>query len=290
MLAFGLLMKSVMLVLLALVLLVWALIRFHRKRIRVEVLEQLRRRYPEAQIVRESSSGCLLRIPQAGENEITFNFHNLYSEIAACRPDTPEARAEIYRLKLDALDEAIRRGSGPLDLDVESGHIRPRLATPAMLASFTTANKGTDLPHTPLAGTGLSVVYVLDDKDSVMYLTQQHIEELGIDLPSIHARALENLRPSFPGQSVRGAAAGKEVHMIKMLDTYDAARLLLVPEHLHEGEAVAAIVSDRDTLALSPIPTNDDWSDLAKLAQTPASEPALLTRPLKVTTEGFQLM
>src|SRR5262245_54391166 len=84
MLAFGLLMKSVMLVLLAFVLLVWALIHFNRKRIRGEVLEQLRRRFPEAQIVRESSSGCLLRIPQAGENEITFNFHNLYSEIAAC--------------------------------------------------------------------------------------------------------------------------------------------------------------------------------------------------------------
>lgn len=73
--------------------------------------------------------------------------------------------------------------------------------------------------------------------------------------------------------------------VVRTLDTYDAARLLLVQDHLMPGESVAAIIPDRDTLVLVPLPRDDDWGPLRVLAGRPVREP-LYDRPLRVTFEG----
>jgi len=75
----------------------------------------------------------------------------------------------------------------------------------------------------------------------------------------------------------------------KVLDTYDATRLLLVPSCLQPGEEVAAVIPDRDTLCVTRVPEDGDWSPLVELARIPSSDRLLLDRPARVTSEGFEL-
>jgi hypothetical protein len=78
--------------------------------------------------------------------------------------------------------------------------------------------------------------------------------------------------------------------MCKVGDTFDATRLLLVPEMLNEGEALAIVIPDRDTLGLLPVPADGNWAPIRKLARTPASPYTLLDKPLRATRDGFEVV
>ena len=83
---------------------------------------------------------------------------------------------------------------------------------------------------------------------------------------------------------------GKTANAVKAMDSFDAARVLLVPNHLREGEAVAAAIPDRDTLFLAPLPADGDWNGMRKLARTRGgSGYHLLNQPLKITRDGFEI-
>ena len=70
------------------------------------------------------------------------------------------------------------------------------------------------------------------------------------------------------------------------MDGFDAARLLLVPATLQPGQRLAAVISDRDTLALLPVP--DKWSSLDEIAKASIGDP-LFAKPLLVTRDGVVL-
>ena len=108
--------------------------------------------------------------------------------------------------------------------------------------------------------------------------------------PSLHALALENLGRTFGPEPVRKTLSENSITMIKCLDSYDAARLLLLPGYLQPGEALAALVPDRDTLTILPLPGGGNWAPLAELAKSAASDHLLLDRPLRVTCDGFGVM
>src|SRR5262249_51190113 len=99
-----------------------------------------------------------------------------------------------------------------------------------------------------------------------------------------------NLAKVFSGDAVRSVFRENALVRIATLDSFDAARLLLVPEHLEDGEAIAAVIPDRDTLALLPVPQDNDWSKIAELAKMPLKpDHLLLNRPVKVTRAGFEV-
>jgi hypothetical protein len=58
---------------------------------------------------------------------------------------------------------------------------------------------------------------------------------------------------------------------------------------LRDGEELVAVVPDRETLGLLPLPSEEGWAAVRKLARTPASPYRLLDRPLSVTRAGFAL-
>jgi hypothetical protein len=104
----------------------------------------------------------------------------------------------------------------------------------------------------------------------------------------LHERALANLRRSFPALVVRSVAETRQVSAIRAGDSFDATRLLLVPGELQEGEELAALIPDRETLVLAPPPDDGDWGALRKLARTSAASPyTLCDRPLRVTRRGI---
>jgi hypothetical protein len=100
------------------------------------------------------------------------------------------------------------------------------------------------------------------------------------------SRALDNLARGFDHALVRKTVMAKEVTLIETGDSYDAARLLLVPRHMIPGEALVAMIPDRDTLVLSPVPLDDNWAPFEKLARSPRTDRVIWNQPLKVTAQG----
>ncbi|MGC4118494.1 MAG: hypothetical protein QM765_28855 [Myxococcales bacterium] len=241
----------------------WAQLSFRRST-RRELLDLLRTD-PALSVVSESASTLVLK-GGAGES-LTLNLVPLYQRIADLgTSSTLEQRQDVYRQTLAGAHDALRLAQGEVSLERDGDRILPRLVEPAFLSG-----QPVPLPYRALEGLELVVVYVLDFPASVAFLTEDHRASLGIDAEALHARALANLQKKSP--DLRLAVDQKAVSVIKTLDTFDAARLLLLPGLLKEGEELAVAIPDRDTLALTAISPGGDCSSFAKLAKTPAGPP-----------------
>jgi len=193
-----------------------------------------------------------------------------------------EARKQVFDDYASSL-KAMGPSEVPLRIETDGKRIRPRLLLPAYLEEFPW------IAHQPLGKTGLEVAYVLDSKESVRYLNAANLKELRLDMSSVHKLALANLAQTLPKKEIRRALEKQEVVTIQRMDSFDAARLLLVPGALKPGESLAAMIPDRDALYLAPLPSDGDWGNLRQLAAA-ADGPPLFNRPLKVTQAGFEKM
>ena len=117
------------------------------------------------------------------------------------------------------------------------------------------------------------------------YVVRETLTELQLTPEEALGVARDNLAATSPRPLVRAALQDGSLQVSKMGDTYDAARLLLLPGCLEHGEEVAAAIPDRDTLLVTRVPGDGDWSGLRKLARAAAGEP-LWREPLRVTREG----
>ena len=162
--------------------------------------------------------------------------------------------------------------------------VKPRLVTLEFHAKMR-AKLGA-FPSRDFYNLPLKVVYVLDADKQMMYLSDAHLKRLELDPADIHKVALTNLWPSIPPTLGADVLAKNGMVVLKNMDGFDAARLLLVPATLKEGQRLAAIISDRDTLALLPVPEN--WSSLDEMAKANTGEP-LFSQPLLVTVDGVVL-
>lgn len=256
-----------------------------RRAVREELIAVLREKHPEITIVAEHASALDLALPGGGQG--TLNLENLYAGLAMGETPTAEERHAAIVSFAAGIAGRITEASGPLTLETHGDRLLPRLVAEAMVKEPGTPEP---LPHTPSGIPGLVVAYVLDSEMSVMYLTESHRRELGTEVSALHERTLANLRRTFPALVVRQSVEQQKINVLKAGDTFDATRLLLVPEQLQEGEALAAAIPDRETLVLAPVPADGNWDGMAKIARTPASPYELLSRPLKVTRAGFELI
>jgi hypothetical protein len=164
--------------------------------------------------------------------------------------------------------------------------VLPRLVTRAFIDRIP---EDTPFPHRPLGDTGLFVAYVEDGEHTVRYVMSEMVDELGLSEYELYELALENLAQSCDMEAVvRRALAEPAITAVKTMDSFDAVRLLLIPTALQPGEALVALVPDRDTLTLLPVP-EEDWTTIAELAKVPASDHLLIDRPLLVTRDGFEV-
>lgn len=211
----------------------------------------------------------------------TMFLHNFYGQMAQVKLSDKEAVRAVFAQFAGMVREATT--VQPLDPVRDRARVFPRLVQPDFLPEAD-AN-GLIVPHRPYGDTGLFITYVLDSAHSMAHITDKTLAELGLTLDTVHALALDNLRARFKPEIVRGVLERNTMSVVKTADGYDAARLLLVPESLREGEVVAAAVPDRDTLVLAPAPRDGDWTVYRKVARTPAGPP-LLGVPLSVTRNG----
>lgn len=234
----------------------------------------------DVRVLREGADFFELGI---GEATGTLYLGNLFAGLAQGPRDEAAQKAAIREFVENALSTP-GEGLGVLDLARDGDRLMPRLFPAESLRSSQDAGP---LPHRDSGLPGLVVAYVLDGDKSVMYLTAKHLEELKLDVAALHERAMANLRRTFPGAVVRHAVEKATLQMIKAGDSFDATRLLLVPEHLEPGETLVALIPDRETLAFTPA-TDKDLDGLRKLAKTPASPYTLLDRPVRVSRGGFE--
>ncbi len=273
---------GVLLVVAGFFILAWLMLKSYRRSVRNRLVLFIRKNFPEVDIVSVHSHHLMIRLGQGEPGRM--NLHNLFDRATDAK--TPEDEQALFKKFAGGIIENLKRASRPMSLEEDGDFLLPRLVNAADFASLSGQVK---MPCQPLAGTSLAVVYVRDSDDAVSYLSEAMLVELGLDVPALHQRALANLRKKSSPNFVRQAVEGHTLALFKLGDTFDAARLLLIPEQLKEGEAIAAIVSDRDTLAVAPLPPDGDWSGLTKLAKTTDGSP-LLNRPLKATGHGFELM
>jgi len=259
-------------------------VKYHRRAVRKHLIRYMRENHPEIEIVSEHSSHLMIRTSSGAAGQM--NLYNLFSQIAETKAKTPEDERAIFKTMIAGLIENLERAARPMSVESDGDFLLPRLVNGGTLAQLMANAK---IANQPLAGTGLSVVYVRDSDNAVSYLAESALEELHLDIPALHERALVNLRKKSSATFAREVLGSKSLALLKLGDTFDAARLLLVPEQLQDGDVLAAVIPDRDTLALAPPPADGDWSGLTKLSRV-TSGPALLNRPLRVTRNGFELM
>ncbi|MCL6613119.1 MAG: DUF1444 family protein [Firmicutes bacterium] len=241
------------------------------------------REHPDIQVREEKKDAIVVKLGEV--DDIQCFLHNIYHDCTRAS-NSPEARREIYARFLAGLREGLEAHE-PLSLETHREKILPRVVPEAFLGQFPPDLK---LPHKPFApGTGLIIAYVVDLANSVAYINTEQLAALGLNAEDLHELALANLEKTFTADIPAQVLAGGNVCIIKHLDSHDASRVLLVPRHLPEGAGLAALIPDRDTLVLAPVPTDGDWSALKKLARKAAGQP-LFRRPLLVTREGFTVV
>ena len=276
----------------AIVALLFGARRSWRTAVRQELVDHLRRTAPEFAITAIYPDRLELAVPGgAPDAGATFYLARLYQRLAELPAgDTPElraGRAEVY----DTIVATIRDGATgleSLDADAERRNVMPRLVTDDLLAALRSqvAGAGKALPSLPSGVAGLSIMFVLDREASVAYLTADLLAELKLTPEQALEAGRANLARTFGRDVVRSAVGSRTINIIKISDSFDAARLLLVPGYLDAGESLVALIPDRDTLALTAAPADGDWAGLRRLARAAAGDP-LWTEPLIVTSDGI---
>ncbi len=257
-----------------------------RRRTRQEFIGIFKEIDPTTEILEESERQLVYRA--SGIDRGTVYLRKLYGAIAGLNPSTPDARREIYRHFIKSGQGHPALADQELTLEKYGDRIMPRLVPPSF---FREVPEEAKMPATPFGQTGLSVVYVIDSDESVLFLTSQHTDDLALDSAALHELALRNLEKTFPAGAVRSVVEENTANSFKLMDSYDATRILLVPKHLRAGEWIAAAIPDRDSIFLASLPQNGDWSGMRKLARTTGGTGyRLLDRPLKVGHEGVEVI
>jgi hypothetical protein len=255
----------------------WA-VRSRHTALRRGFRDYLAERRPDLTVTAETSDSLTLQ--DSEKNEIgTLYLHRLYREA----PADPEGWREAFGKVLGALEDA--EAAQTLDPEEVRRRILPRIVGEAFLAA-SARESSRQVPTVALPVDGLFVTFVLDSEHSVAYLPSDQLAELGLDPAAALALAKQNLSRTLASAVVREVMTSRSIRVMKLLDTYDAARLLLLPDLLEPGETLVALIPDRDTLVLAHPPEDGSWAALEAIAKAAEGEP-LYPRPLLVTPDGI---
>jgi hypothetical protein len=275
------------------VLVVWLFYSRFRKMcrtVRSEIGPFLRETHPDFAVVGERQGNLLVRHPDGAER--VWEMVDVYTAVARLpgMGADPAARRRIYAHAVEQLLNPAPDPSQPLSLAAHGGRIKLHLVTAAFCKQ---AAADYALPHTEIPGVpDLFAVYVLDVPGGPRFLNENDRGTLGIDVTEMHRLALEHLQRDFPRQMVTDVAAGGNPSAIQFQDSFNAARLLLLPELLEGDQELIALIPHRDMLLLLPASMRSEPDKLNQAAETLkcADHPPLLERPIRVTPRGFEMI
>jgi len=257
--------------------------RWHAS-VRRDFVEYLRTNAPDVEVLSVREREISVRTGDGGEGLLSLR--NLFAAVAKIDATDHAGREAVFSRFVGML----RQGGNAATLtDSDRERVRPRLVNEAFLKQLRGQVKDGTIPAVPTGVPGLSVVFVLDSPDSVAYVNDRHLTDLNLSEVDALALAKANLSRAFDRNVVRGVLSDGSLSVIKTGDTFDAARLLLVPDVLELGQSIAALIPDRNTLALTVVPPEGDWTGLRKLARR-ADGDSLWPEPLLVTRDGIAVV
>ena len=250
--------------------------------VRNDFVNYLRANAPDVEVLEVRTYQISVR-SKDGSDGVIF-LPNLFAAVASIDARDRAGREAIFSRFVGM---AHQWGAATNLTEADRDRVRPRLVNEAFLARLRNEVKDVTIPALSSGVAGLFVVFVLDSPESVAYVNDRHLEDLKLSEADALALAKANLSRAFNRDVVRTVLSDRTISVVKTGDTFDAARLLLVADALEPGESIAALIPDRDTLALTVVPDDGDWTQLRKLARAAEGDP-LWTSPLVVTKEGFK--
>lgn len=245
------------------------------RRVREDLTQRAKAEIPGVAEVREHMGNLVLRMDDGTER--VWEMTDVYAEMARVpgMGADPQAREVVYQRALTQLRT----------FRFTDGCVRPQLVPLSVAQAESGGTLYTEIPGLPLAA-----IYVRADPGGPVVLTRERAPDHHTEL---HRQALETLRADFPRDVLTSALNGGSGSALQLGDGYDAARLLLLPESLPEGEAVVALVPHRDMLLLLPDAMREDPEKLRegmRMLSEDHGHPELLNRPVRVTPDGFALV
>jgi hypothetical protein len=258
--------------------------------VRSEIGPFFREKHPDFAVIGEQQGNLLVRQPDGAER--VWEMVDVYTAIARLpgMGADPSARRGIYARAVEQFLNPAPDRSQPLSLATHGERIKPQLVTANF---YKQAAPPSGAPHTAVPGLpDLLAVYVLDLPGGPRYLSENDRGCLGIDVTEMHRLALEHLRRDFPRQMATDVAAAGNPSAIQFQDTFNAARLLLIPELLNGDQELIALIPHRDMLLVLPASMRNEPDKLKQAAETPKCDdhPPLLDRPIRVTRHGFEMI
>ena len=115
----------------------------------------------------------------------------------------------------------------------------------------------------------------------------EDLAELGLSAAEARERAFRQLRDRMPSAVIREQLSDPKVATYTAMDSYDAARILVLPELLSPGEQLGVAIPDRDTLVFFPA---DGGAELGRQLADSDSPDGLLDYGVRVTCDGFEVL
>jgi hypothetical protein len=254
--------------------------RISESTIRREFIAYLQQHAPDVDVEEEHPDRIVVFADEEGPRQLFL--HRVYSAIHEQQNSTLEERTEVYRAMAEALND--NPVGATVTLEDDGQRLRPRIVNAETLRQLQQVDP---IPQTSLGDTGLSVVYVLDSEHSVAFLTERLREQMGIELDELHEMAVENLRDVAGLEGILQSLEPGSLVRVLIGDSYDAARVLLIPKMLSPGEQLAAAIPDRDTLVIMQVDDQAVWRVAAELARLPASDRLIYDHAIRITPDGI---
>jgi len=210
-----------------------------RERFAQHVIELVRSKFPLAKIAR-AREPFSIRL-----NGHVASLENLYRSVQL-KPDAEDALVKSWAVEL------LRAAEGLPERTMSFEELSDRIMPIVLSSEAFAANKG--LLGQELID-GLAVAYVLDGDRTIVYIPSNQLERWGVDLDTVHEKAIENLATRSETLAADAAQDGEgniSVILFQTGDSYDSSRILLpnLYERLREylGGPFVAAVPNREIL------------------------------------------
>lgn len=252
--------------------------------LRRELVDFLSEIFPQFEVTEQRDDSLVAIGPEGGEHQLFFG--NIHSAVNSLVDNTLGNRREIY----DSFTRAMTSTESLIDSTAErlAKQLMPRIIHADHLRSMLSQVE-VPIPHRTLGAMPLVVVYVIDLPESVAFVNADTAEKLEMQEPEMYQRSLRNLDPEGVfSKNVREFRSG-HIAVVKTGDSFDAARLLLVPPAMSDNTTICAAIPDRDTLVLAVLEDDLVFEAVDQMAKVPGSERLIYDQAIEVRPHGFSI-
>ena len=252
--------------------------------LRRELIDFITEKFSDFEVTEQRSDSVIAVGPEGGEHQIFLA--NIHTAVNDLEENTLENRNRIY----DTFTRAMASTETLIDSPGEqlATQLMPRIIHMDQLRGMMD-QIGVAIPHRTLGAMPLVVVYVIDLPESVAFVNDETALKLQMTEAEMYDRGLRNLDPEGVfGKKVEQFESG-QIAVVKTGDSYDAARLLLVPQSMDPNMTICAAIPDRDTLVMAVMDTDSVFESVDQMAKIPGSDRLIYDQAIEVTSTGFSI-